>query len=68
MWVPTGPFDFPGITLKPLPSFRRRGTDTIEIRGTSFQKTGASNIMNNWIVNEMMAKLGLRFCNVPLGI
>jgi hypothetical protein len=68
MWVPKEPFDFPGITLTPLPSFRHPGTHTIEIRGTSFPKTGASDVVNNPIVNDMMAKLSLRSCNVPLGI
>jgi hypothetical protein len=66
--MPTEPFDFPGITLKPLSSFRHPRTITIEIRGTSFPKAGVSDIVNNPIVSGMMAKLGLRSCNVPLEI
>jgi hypothetical protein len=68
MWLPSEPFEFPGITLKPLPSMRHPGVDTIEIRGTAFPKTATSDIVNNPIINNMMKKLGLRSCNVPLGL
>jgi hypothetical protein len=64
MWIEKEPFDFPGITLKPLPSFRHPGIETSEIRGTSFPKTGASDVINNPQINEMLGKLGLHGNNV----
>ena len=69
MWLPTRKEPFPGITLQPLPSFRHPEYDeTIEVRGTAFPKTAASEIINCPIINAMMEKMGLHYNNVPLGL
>ena len=68
MWIPSEPFKFPGITLKPLPSFRHPGVDTIEVRGTAFPKTATYDIINNPQINAMAEKFGLHWNNIPLGM
>lgn len=68
MWIPSDQYPFPGITLKPLPSFRHPGIDTIEVRGTAFPKTATSDTINNPKINAMMSKFGLHGCNTPLGM
>ena len=68
MWIPSDPVPFPGITLKPLPSFRHPGVDTIEVRGTAFPKTATSDIINNPLINAMTDRFGLRWNNIPLGM
>jgi hypothetical protein len=68
MWIAKEQFDFPGITLASLPSFRHEGIDTIEVRGTAFPKTSTSDIHNNPDINAMMQQLGLHANNIPLGL
>jgi hypothetical protein len=68
MWITREQFEFPGITLASLPSFRHEPLDTIEVRGTAFPKTATSDIHNNPDINGMLGLLGLHSNNIPLGL
>lgn len=70
MWKQADPVPFPGITLKPLPSFRHPpeiGDRTLEVRGTAFPKTATSEIINNPIINKTIEMFNLHSNNIPLG-
>ena len=67
MWLQSTPFEFPGITIQPLPSVHFPGIDTVEIRGTAFPATVSNEMYTCPEITRMFDLLGLRHVNEPMG-
>ena len=67
MWLKSTPFDFPGITIQPLPSVHFPDIETVEIRGTAFPATVSNEMYTTQEIIKMMDILGLRHMNEPMG-
>ena len=67
MWLESTPYEFPGITIQPLPSVHFPGIDTVEVRGTAFPATVSNEMYTCPEITKMFDLLGLRHINDPMG-